>query len=62
MRTSNRKRAVLFTVEVKNTLSFYFMFFLLKIYISYLFISAEITNVHTKENTVALSLAELKQT
>lgn len=62
MRTSNRKQAVLFSARGQEYIEFLFYALFLKIYVSHLFISAEITNLHIKENMLALSLAELNQT
>lgn len=61
MRISNRKQAVLFSTGGQEYIEPLCYFLSLKIYASHLlFISAEITNLHIKQNTGALSLAELK--
>lgn len=59
MRTSNRKQAVLFSTGGQEYIELLSYVFFLKIHISHLlFISAEITNLHIKENMIALSLAD----
>lgn len=61
MRTSNRKQAVLFSTGGQKYTELLFYGLFSKIYILHVFISPEIPNLHIKENTVALSLAELNQ-